>query len=1276
MNKNSRSSVLDKKISNLVTISQRDSSIFTRKTLKIMPIDNYVDFDDIDNFFNRKISNFNLNINFDVDNILNELKNAKSFVEFINILNSIDFVLPTKIQNFLVKDFNENKKLVIKDVINQYEKICQKTIDKFLSFNSKAKNLQRDKGTWNLYLCKYFLKGITHTKKQPLNAPLLMLRVKINRSDNEIIIENDSDDFVINEKLLVYLQRDRNSFEKKVSDFKNIKSLDELISVIEEISNTNIIKKYDKNNSFTNETSDTISSNYKNMTIVDELCLGIFEPTGGKLMEELIYLTNQNIHSDVFSNDSLISESELDDMEINDEPILQIDNLDIYQRRAVRSSLLNNTIIHGPPGTGKSEVITNIIANALYNDKNVLMISEKNAALNVLRKRLKKLNVFSLNLSESEDKNSKEVFYNSIIALSNVISDDWINSREYQLDRNLLNSKDNKLKELIEFKKSINKLEEFENDVINDFSYVKFLDFIKDLGGIHYLKKCFKEDIFSFFENKFDVLNINSSHYFSHLKKMSDFLDKQPNCKTFEQVNDFMNEALRLEKTMKKCEINEIDIETIDNTKKSKDHLKIFFSNKLSYLEILRENIFKFNDDIQTYKKIKRNLSGMINDNFFNEFDKYKNSINSFINAYDNAKPKHRKYILDKYLKDIDIVNKKPWNKFYKSKLSDSDQKNIEDLNELNGIDFDIYDNFLEIVRNEFLFKPINLLYYFNESIFNKNYLDFLNQKFNVFAFIDYSIFKKFCLSDDKWKKIKIAKNVYLKFKEKYPEFVDSDLFNRKINKYRSFSWEFFESLIFEKVKANLINNLSLLSKEDKDIIKSAFHKAKLTRRPSIYKYMTDFSEALKHLFPIWITRPELCSNFVPFQKDCFDYGIFDEASQMFVERAYSLLFRCKINIVAGDDKQLKPTNFFNARIDVDEDNDDEIYDLESQESLLDRSKTSNWKNVMLKNHYRSVSKDLISFSSKYIYDDELEYASMNDRLASKCLVTKNVNGIFRNNVNEQEVEEVIKQLVTYINNDEYKTILIIAFNSKQQELIEGRIQNYVSENNTAESKKIFEMLSNEKINVINIENVQGDEADLVILSICYGRQDPDSLKVKAHFGPIIKDGGKNRLNVAITRAKKKMIAIKSLKASQINDTSNENLLVFKKFILFLDEIDKINKIDEKFKTDDKSFDSGFEEEVYNFIKKDIYNRDLYLDTQYPVGSKKIDIVILDENKEKVLLGIEVDGWKYHKGSKKKFEDIERQRFLEARGYKIFRVLEYEWKFDKEWVKSSILNEI
>lgn len=1248
---------LKNKLSNLIVANRRDTSIFTSLNNNNISIINWIDKNQIKSFFDNKTSHIEFILNVDLVRIENILLKTKNAEDFFDVLSYLQVHLPKYKRENLKNNFNEsNKEDAIKYILNYLDNIKIK----LLQIQRKAKEIQKDKGTWNLYLARYFLKGVTPYKKQVINAPLVLYSVEINTENNKTILTKLDEKNEINEKLIVFLQRDIGKQKKTIVDFEVTSNVAKIKKELENLIENDILISSDGEMNFASETSSEIGEKYPELYIEDRMCLGIFEPSGGKLKEDLEVILNAESHLDIFNKNPITSIEQISNAEIYSDPILQIDKLDLYQRYAVRASLTDNTIIQGPPGTGKSEVIANIIANLLFFKKDVMMVSEKIAALDVLKKRLNNLSLFML-IMYTNDKNS---FYDSIVNLSSFLGNSWINKK---IDPKTDDSYEQILKKVSvakNFKSKITKYNNFVKFKAFDVSFVEFLEAINEVGGPEYIFYISDEKILEKYEYNAKKMNLEIQDFFDQLELFINFLDKWE-IDTKEKFNEFLFNVNDLKKYFENYKFDLDDKMQIESIKNNSEELNEFLMSKLSYQKILKNNPFKIYDDVEKYKHIKNNCIGLLNEAFFIKINDNLKTLKSFINVYNSAKESHKKFILDSYIKENRIIDKKPGSKmFYPQKLSNNDEIVLKSLMKINDLNLEDYHDFEFIIKNHDLFNPLAVLYFFNKNIFDKKYFEFIDSKFSLFDFEFYEFNKKHHIKYDNYRKLTAIIKVKNLFHKEYGEFLKDKLLQNYIEEYNDLDWKKATRWISEICKINILKNLSNLSNDDKQFIQKAINVASSKKRPPIFKYIDEYHLALKQLFPIWIARPDQVSMFVPLRRGYFEYGIYDEASQMFLERAYPLLFRSNINIVAGDDKQLKPSSFFITRNNEDEDFDDiEIDDLDSQDSLLDRAQSTSWNQLMLQNHYRSEYKELIEFSSKYIYDNKLNYASKNKFSNHSALEIINVNGFFDEGKNKQEAETVIKTLERYI--DKFKTILVITFNSQQATLINTMLM----KNNI--NKKVLDKYLNGQINIINIENVQGDEADLVILSLCYGRKDSNS-KLKANFGPVIQRGGKNRLNVAITRAKSKMIIIKSFYAGDINETKNENLEVFKKFIQFLDTYEKTNLLNYLSDNSKRQFESDFKEEFFQIVYKYLSEHEFKVITNFSVGNKTIDLVIMDKNCKKVLIGIQLNEWQPHCSDAKLMDDIEMQNFLESRGYKIFRVFEHEWKINKKNVLEKL----
>lgn len=268
------------------------------------------------------------------------------------------------------------------------------------------------------------------------------------------------------------------------------------------------------------------------------------------------------------------------------------------------------------------------------------------------------------------------------------------------------------------------------------------------------------------------------------------------------------------------------------------------------------------------------------------------------------------------------------------------------------------------------------------------------------------------------------------------------------------------------------------------------------------------------------------------------------------------------------------------------------------------------------------------------------------------------------------EVKKVIDLL--YDNWDKYSTIMIITLNKKQLDAIEKAfIRSF------ADKREIFTKYEKDLILFKNLENCQGHESDLVILSLGYGYNSEN--KFTNFFGPISQSGGSNRLNVAITRAKKKIMVVKSFKASDMKiNEENPDSLIFYKYINFLDnhKTNKLfNKIDDHNENDKKRYVKDVISYTENLIKKNS-SKHFKVISDIKIGSCYIDYAVFNNDSSKILLAINFDRVFDQKSFQNTLHNIYRQKFLEDRGYNVINVDEIEWYFKNKIIKKLISKKI
>ena len=450
-------------------------------------------------------------------------------------------------------------------------------------------------------------------------------------------------------------------------------------------------------------------------------------------------------------------------------------------------------------------------------------------------------------------------------------------------------------------------------------------------------------------------------------------------------------------------------------------------------------------------------------------------------------------------------------------------------------------------------------------------------------------------------------------------------------------------------------------------------------RKWSVNKFIRTFRMELFNSVKIWMMTPEVVSEIMPLQKGMYDLVVFDEASQMYVEKGIPAIFRAKKVVIVGDEKQLRPNGLFSGRAGNIEEEDDDIAEEDSsmgnaaleEESLLDLARFR-YRCIILNFHYRLKYEELIAFSNHAFYDGRL-YVAPNTEIPQKppIEVIKTYEAVWSNNTTAIEaarVVEVLKQVLYQRTADE--TIGIITFNAKQRDLIDDMINDACREDpqlNTIITREINRKENGEDVGLFvkNIENVQGDERDIIIFSTTYAKDSRG--RMIRQFGSLSQSGGENRINVAISRAKKKIYIVTSFDPNElvVEDVKNDGPRILKKYLQYAHAISDGNveyaqQILHSFGDQTKPgsslyFDSDFEKQVYDALTE----RGLDVDTQVGIGGYRIDLAVKRDGK--YILGIECDGKLYHSSVSARERDLHRQNYLEMRGWKIVRIWSPNW---------------
>jgi len=350
--------------------------------------------------------------------------------------------------------------------------------------------------------------------------------------------------------------------------------------------------------------------------------------------------------------------------------------------------------------------------------------------------------------------------------------------------------------------------------------------------------------------------------------------------------------------------------------------------------------------------------------------------------------------------------------------------------------------------------------------------------------------------------------------------------------------------ILLMRARERMVDNLEFNRLNNRVTYRDLDHQ--LTKKKKIWpirKVVSEFEDEIFRLLPCWMASPEAVSSIFP-MKDLFDVVIFDEASQCFAERGIPALYRGKQVVIAGDHQQLQPSDLYQARWEGEED-EEENPDLEAL-SLLDLGRRY-LQEVSLNGHYRSQVPELIQFSNQHFYKGKLRVLpdryKINER--DPAIEYIKTDGRWKDNTNQEEAQRIVELIRTMSVEHPGKDIGVITFNALQQSLILDLLDDAAQTFNWKIPASLF---------VKNIENVQGDERDIIIFSIGYAKDSRGRLNLK--FGSLNLTGGENRLNVAVTRAKEKIIIVTSIEPEElkVEDAKNRGPKLLKEYLAYAKE--------------------------------------------------------------------------------------------------------------------------
>lgn len=1019
-------------------------------------------------------------------------------------------------------------------------------------------------------------------------------------------------------------------------------------------------------------------------------------------------------------------------------------------------------VLHGPPGTGKSQTITNMIANALYNGKTVLFAAEKMAALNVVRKRLESIGLDPFCLELHSNKTNKSAVLSKLNKTLEVGRIKF--PEEYAAESEKLNKQKNSLNGIIAalHKKQKAGISPYEaiSEFERNFSEYGKITFDKNtLAGLtkedisarnelisQYRTAISETGIFSDFPLKDIGISAYSMELRDDFKKSAEALaGKAVSCKVFA---DELKNAFGYGGAMDRAAV--LMLKNIETALQADGDLLPELLASAHYDAVIK----RINELLKTgreYSELRAQTE-----------EKFESSVFEY-NAED-AKIRRKQAEsawffpkamgLSKLVKELKLYAKNP-SEITKASLGDihetlctiaEKKKTIRDVPAdiaamLTGIfaneqtdwqtlaaSVDKTEAVMSAIRENGVpaaeiaekLKNVSSPIFVNacrelseffaslESFENKFAVDMSNTN-NSPKWLDKTAktFEQLATNSDKLKDAAAFKKADIALRENGLICVSESYQSGKITaknieqayscglnyglallmidndeRLKDFSGKTYDELIERLTetidKFSLLTVQELSARLSSKIPESGTASAATSeigilkraiksngRMMSLRSLFDKIPNLLRKLCPCMLMSPISVAQYIDPSFPKFDLVIFDEASQLPTSEAVGTIARGENVIIVGDPKQLPPTSFFTSnRI------DEENCDKEDLESLLDDCLAISMPQQYLKWHYRSRHESLITYSNMKYYDNKLlTFPSANDLVSEVKIV--HPEGFYdkgKSKQNKAEAKAVVDEIIRRLSDETLRNISIgvVTFSSVQQNLIDDMLCEELAKRPDLED---FDRKSDEPVFIKNLENVQGDERDVILFSVAYG---PDeSGKISMNFGPLNRDGGWRRLNVAISRARKSMIVYSTLRPEQIDlsRTRSEGVAGLKGFLEFA----------EKGKLPVVSAAQGSETEnaVPDCLPAEIAEAvsAMGYKVRCNIGCSefKVDIGIVDpKNEKEYLLGILLDGRNNSRCSNARDRFVLQPSVLNGLGWNIIRIWTLDWLDNREHVLRNI----
>lgn len=1205
----------------------------------------------------------------------------------------------------------------------------------------EAKTQMEESGANHLFLTVGMLKWFeSDVSERARFAPVLLVPVELKKKFGKFsyILSAREEDVLMNVTLLEKLKMD---FGLEIRGLEELPQDEKGVHVLEVFSalRNAILSK-------------------KRWDILEETHLGLFSfskfimwhdlRTQGEAMEKNEVIASLLEGKRTFPLEEIDDEEEVDPSEV----LLPV-STDASQLKAVKEALKGRSfVLHGPPGTGKSQTITTIIANALYQGKKVLFVAEKMAALSVVQKRLEALGLGDFSLEVHSNKSKKSTILKKLDDTTKRLRN---GSVPFQDEADRLKNQRMKLAAYVDslYKPHtlglsayslIGKLESLNESLsftdlkitaseLENTSEEKLLRLTRDFASaVH--------EIGAFADAPLKGITLTQYNYLlkdsvelplQSLRAASDSLEVTleefakthgvPDLDTLHKLNAFyeyqsfraslkMNCGFLLEDALSqvipelKRLYNELGRLSSDLTKGYGAQLFQLPVKELeaNYKSALTQGPIR---GFLAKKKVMKVISGVSRSGKVHESDmlplfeqvEERAKLNETIGEYLKNHPSLSALTIEEsplsVLETMDRVRA-----LYEEKTRPFSKEDQVILGRLLTLPWDNEDESLQkaFLHFQACFEEVDGLLQLSvgelpdmEGTYLERLQDrlltYLNNLDELREWTHYNevarkveaeglsclvhAYKKNIMSPEAYEdsmKKSIYRILLQDILEKEPLLmqVTGKTYEDQINYFKEIS-DSYEKLCGQEI-------VHVLSARVPDLVKEASSSSEVGilqrairsggRGVTLRSLFEKLPNLLPRITPCMLMSPLSVAQYLGPAKAYFDLVIFDEASQMPTAEAVGAMARGQHVVIVGDPKQLPPTTFFQVEK-ITEEEDGTEADLDN---ILEDALALSLPETYLLWHYRSRHESLIAFSNRTYYDNKLyTYPSPQERVSKVTFeYVEATYGRGGNRANRLEAEKVIQEIKQrYLVEGKTESIGVVTFSTAQKDMIEDLLGETFKENPAFE-EKILTM--EEPFFVKNLENVQGDERDVVLFSVGYG---PDENgKITMNFGPLNRENGWKRLNVAITRAKKEMKIFTSILPEQMDTTktSSKGVQDLKEFLEYARRGRSIQNLDTIKREKEES------EFLYS-VKKALEDKGLTVDALVGTSKYRLDLGIVDEKENTYKLGLQCFGTSYQEAQTVRDRDILQESVLKGLGWHIMKINPVDWLENKHNEVARIL---